>query len=104
MTSALRGAGVPSKADIVSNLSKGGCVNLQTRGEGVKKSKKIADVLNGSPPHHVSSFSLRPKYREGRQVCDYVQLTWICNFEALNVSLSDYFILFWLFQLPNFPQ
>ena len=27
MTSALRGEGVPSKADIVSNLSKGGCVN-----------------------------------------------------------------------------
>ena len=30
-TSALRG--VPSKADVVSNLSKGGCVNLRTRGE-----------------------------------------------------------------------
>ena len=38
MTSALRGEGVPSKADIISNLSKGGCVNLRTRGEGVKKS------------------------------------------------------------------
>ena len=35
--SALRG-GVPSKADIVSNLSKGGFVNLRTRGEGVKNS------------------------------------------------------------------
>ena len=33
MTSALRGEGVPSKADIVvSNLSKGGCVNLRTWG------------------------------------------------------------------------
>ena len=30
------GKGVPSKADMVRNLSKGGCVNLQTRGEGSK--------------------------------------------------------------------
>ena len=50
MTSALRGEGVLSKADIVSNLSKGGCMNLQTRGEGVKKSEIFADVINGSPP------------------------------------------------------
>ena len=35
--SALRGEGVPSKADIVSNLSKGGCVNLRTRGWGGSK-------------------------------------------------------------------
>ena len=48
MTSALRGRGLPSKADIVSNLSKGGCVNLRTG--GVKKSEIFADVLNGSPP------------------------------------------------------
>ena len=48
MTSALMGrGGVPSKADIVSNLSKGGCLNLQTG--GVKKSEIFADVLNGSP-------------------------------------------------------
>ena len=34
MTSTLRGGrGVPSKADIVSNLRKGGCVNLRTRGD-----------------------------------------------------------------------
>ena len=49
MTSALRGEGVPSKADIVSNLSKGGCVNLWTRGEGVNKSENFADVIYGSP-------------------------------------------------------
>ena len=49
MTSALRGEGVPSKADIVSNLSKGGCVNWRTRGEGVKKSENFADVMYGSP-------------------------------------------------------
>ena len=48
-TSALRGEGVPSKADIVSNLSKGGCVKLRTRGEGVKKSENFADVIYGSP-------------------------------------------------------
>ena len=53
MTSALRGARVPSKADIVSNLSKGGCVNLQTRGEGVKKSEIFADVINGISKHTV---------------------------------------------------
>ena len=47
MTSALRG--VPSKADIVSNLSEGGCVNLRTRGEeGVKKFENFADVIYGS--------------------------------------------------------
>ena len=46
-TSALRGEEVTSKADIVSNLSKGGCVNLRTG--GVKKSEIFADVLNGSP-------------------------------------------------------
>ena len=46
MTSALRGEGVP---DIVSNLSKGGCVNLQTGQGGFKKSKKFADVIYGSP-------------------------------------------------------
>ena len=45
MTSALRGEGVPSKADIVSNLSEGGCGNLRTRGEGVEN---FADILNGS--------------------------------------------------------
>ena len=39
MTSALRGERVPSKADIVSNLSKGGCVNLRRRGEGSKNQK-----------------------------------------------------------------
>ena len=52
MTSALRreGAGVPSKADIVSNPSKGGCVNLQAGGRGSKKSYIFADVINGSSP------------------------------------------------------
>ena len=39
------GGGVPSKADIVIKLSKGGCVNLRTRGEGVKKSENFADVI-----------------------------------------------------------
>ena len=38
---------VPSKADIVSNLSKGGCVNLRTG--GVKKCENFADVIYGSP-------------------------------------------------------
>ena len=35
--------GVPSKADIVIKLSKEGCVNLQTRGEG--QSENFADVI-----------------------------------------------------------
>ena len=42
MMSALKGGGgVPSKAEIVSNLSKGGCMNLQARGERKKKSEII---------------------------------------------------------------
>ena len=41
--------GVPSKADIVSDLSKGGCVNLQTRRGGVKKPENFEDVINGRP-------------------------------------------------------
>ena len=49
MTSALRG--VPSKADIVNNLSEGGCVNLQTRrGRGSKKPKILQTSLMGAPP------------------------------------------------------
>ena len=43
------GGEVPSKADIVSKLSKGGCMNLRTRGEVVKKSEHFADVIYGSP-------------------------------------------------------
>ena len=40
---------VPSKAGIVSNLRKGGSLNLHARGGGrVKKSKIFADVINGS--------------------------------------------------------
>ena len=41
-TSTLRGGGgVCPKADIVLELSKGGCVNLWTRGEGGPKKPKI---------------------------------------------------------------
>ena len=51
MTSALRGGGgVPSKADKVIKLSKGGCVDLWTRGEGVQKFENFADVICVSPP------------------------------------------------------
>ena len=32
MTSALNGGGGTTKADVVGKLSKGGCVNLKTRG------------------------------------------------------------------------
>ena len=35
------GRGVPSKADKVIKLSKGGCVNLQTRGGGGPKIRKF---------------------------------------------------------------
>ena len=37
--------GSTPKADAVRKLSKGGCVKMQTRGEGVKKSEKFADVI-----------------------------------------------------------
>ena len=53
------GGGVPSKADIVIKLSKGGCVNLRTRGEGVQKSENFADVICVSP--------LRGKEEEGAE-------------------------------------
>ena len=49
MTSAQRGEGVPSKADIVIKLSKGGCVNFRTRGEGVKKSENFAGIICTCP-------------------------------------------------------
>ena len=64
MTFALRGEGVPSKADIISNVSKGGCVNLRTRGEEVKKSLRI----NGSPLTKCSKCHL-----EMRRVINRVQ-------------------------------
>ena len=50
--------GSPGKADEVNELNKnkGGCVKMQTRGEGVKKiGKKIEDVLNGRPPIFIVS-------------------------------------------------
>ena len=50
--SALRGKegrGVCPNTDIVLELSKGGSVNLQTRGEGVQKPKNTADILYGNP-------------------------------------------------------
>ena len=48
MTSALRGEGA-FKSRHSKQVSKGGCVNLRTRGEGVRKSGNFADVINGSP-------------------------------------------------------
>ena len=39
------GEGGTPKADAVRKLSKGGCVKMQTRGEGVKKSENFADVI-----------------------------------------------------------
>ena len=50
-TSAPRGeGGVCPKADIVLEITKGGCVILWTRGgRGVQKPEISADVLNGNP-------------------------------------------------------
>ena len=44
-----KGEGIPSKADIVRNLSKGGCVNLRTRGGGGQKYENFAGVIYGIP-------------------------------------------------------
>ena len=58
MMSALRGEGVPSKADIVSNLSKVGCVDSRTGGG--KKSENVADIIYGSPltlPNFAQAYS-----------------------------------------------
>ena len=52
MTSALRGeGGVPSKADMVSNLSKGGCVNLRTGGGKGQKIRKFYGRHIWKPPY-----------------------------------------------------
>ena len=40
-----RGEGGTPKADAVRELSKGGCMKIQTRGEGVKNPENLADVL-----------------------------------------------------------
>ena len=58
MTSALRGEGVPSKADIVSNLSKGGFVNFRENwGEGVKKIQNIRGRPKWKPPRSKSGMT-----------------------------------------------
>ena len=44
------GGGVPSKADLVSNLSKGGCMNLQTMGGGGKKIRNFCGCHTWKPP------------------------------------------------------
>ena len=54
LTSALRGEGGTFK----SRLSEGGCVNLQTRGEEIKKSELYADIINGSPSQDFFIFPL----------------------------------------------
>ena len=48
MTFAPRGGG-GGKVDEVRELSKGGCVNLQTRGEGVKNPKFLRTSLMEAP-------------------------------------------------------
>ena len=49
-TYALRGSGgVGPNAEVVLRLSKRGCVDLRTRGRGIKKAGKSAYVLDGSP-------------------------------------------------------
>ena len=65
MTSALRGGGgVPSKADIVSNLSKGGCMNLPTGGRG-KKIRNFFGRHIWKPPNGMARFlkRFRPERR-----------------------------------------
>ena len=69
MTSALRGEGVPSKADIVSNLSKGGCVNLRTRGEEFKKSEIFAAVINESPLRSSVIIAMPQRVCLASQIC-----------------------------------
>ena len=51
MTSALGGGEGPAKADadVERKLSKGGCMNLRTRGGGGSKSQNFLDVILVSP-------------------------------------------------------
>ena len=57
------GRGVPSKADIVNNLSKRGCVNLRTRGD--LKIRKFCGGHNGSPQmeNHIKNDILLSRIR-----------------------------------------
>ena len=50
------GRGVPSKADIVCNLSKGGWVNLRTRGEGSKNMQILRTSYMEAPSRLLQSF------------------------------------------------
>ena len=66
-----RGRGGPGKADHVRDLSKGGCVKMRTRGQGVIKSLSAADVINGRPrwtPHCEIFFSSHPFKHPWRRV------------------------------------
>ena len=45
----VRGEGGTPKADEVRNLSTGGCGEMQTRGDGVKKSENFADSYIHAP-------------------------------------------------------
>ena len=62
------GRGVPSKADIVSNLSKGGCVNLRT-----KKIRNFCRRPKWKPPygnnHAISVKSLKKEQEMGLDFC-----------------------------------
>ena len=76
MTSALRGGGgVDPKADRVIQLSKGGCVNLRTR--GVQKSQNFADVICVWPLNLISLFTIN--YR-----CE------LCSTDTNNVKLIHF--------------
>ena len=53
ITSALRGEGVPSKADIESNLSKGWLREYAARGGGVKKIRNFCGCPKWMPFHRL---------------------------------------------------
>ena len=84
MTSVLRGGeGVPSEADIVSNLSKGGCMNWRTGG---KKIQKFCGRHIWKPPYCIYSIekfesSHGMAWGGGRFPCGSGVLRWDGEFE-----------------------
>ena len=76
------------EANIVLELSKGGCVNLQTRAEWVKNPYNYVDVLDGSPNNIKVIISPLP-FRLDFHVCKILADRWNEGQRDLRGKLSE---------------
>ena len=101
MMSAQGGGGGTPKADAVRKLSKGGYVKMQIRGEGVKKSGNLADVVCTWPltfhalnsPMHANDGG-KPdwaKFSHLRREADRVYLLPRTSYRTLSSPADGYF-------------